>query len=84
MLTHDELAQQALQNPAVRAEVARLEREEMPMLDVTLQTVVKPQGRVKLGSALSEIGRRLKLTEDEFAVFGSVRDQSPARVVKLE
>jgi len=36
MLTHDELIQRALQNPAVRAEVQRLEREEMPVLDAVL------------------------------------------------
>jgi len=78
---HD--CRKVLQDPAVRAEVERLEREEMPMQDAA-QAAVKPQGRVKLGSVLSEIGRRLNLTEDEFAIFGSVRDQSPARVVKLE
>jgi len=84
MLTHDELIQKAMQNPAVRAEVARLEREEMPMLDAALQVAVQGQDRIKLGSVLSEIGRRLKLTEDEFAIFESVRDKSPARVAKLE
>jgi len=67
----------------VCTEVERLEREEMPILDA-VRAAVKPQGRVKLGSVLSEIGRRLKLTEDEFAIFGSVRDKSSARAVELE
>jgi len=49
-----------------------------------LQTAVKPQGRVKLGSALTEIGRRLKLTEEEFALFESARDKSPARVARFD
>jgi len=82
MLKHNELIPKALQPPAVRAEVERLEREEMPMLDAA-QAAVEPQGRVKLGSALFDIGRRLKLTEDEFAVFESVRGKSQARVARL-
>jgi len=56
---------------------------EAEMRDI-LQTAVKPQGRVKLGSALTEIGRRLKLTEEEFAIFESVRDKSPARVARFD
>jgi len=82
MLAHDELNRKMLKNPAVRAEVERLEREEMPMLDAA-QAVVKRQDPIKLGSLLSEIGRRLKLTEDEFALFESVRDKSSARAARL-
>ena len=36
MRTHKELVAEILKNPAVRAEVERLEREEMPMLDAIL------------------------------------------------
>lgn len=36
MRTHKELVAEMLKNPAVRAEVERLEREEMPMLDAIL------------------------------------------------
>ena len=34
--THEKLIARMLSNPAVRAEVERLEREEMPMLDAIL------------------------------------------------
>jgi len=34
--THKELVAEMLKNPAVHAEVERLEREEMPMLDAIL------------------------------------------------
>lgn len=37
MLTHEQLKAQALENPAVRAEYERLQREEMPMLDAILK-----------------------------------------------
>ena len=49
-----------------------------------LQSVVSPQGRVKLGSLLAGMGRQAKLTDDEFAVFAQVRDQAPARPVDFE
>ncbi|MFA7240370.1 MAG: helix-turn-helix transcriptional regulator [Sulfuricellaceae bacterium] len=34
--THDKMIAKWMQNPAIRAEVERLEREEMPMLDAIL------------------------------------------------
>ena len=37
MLTHEELLQKMLENPAVRAEYERIEREEMPALDAMLK-----------------------------------------------
>lgn len=49
-----------------------------------LESAVKPPGRVMLGSMLAEIGRKLKLTEEEFAIFESVRDKTPARAASFE
>lgn len=37
MLTHEELIAKMMENPAVRAEYERIEREEMPMLDAILK-----------------------------------------------
>jgi plasmid stability protein len=56
---------------------------EAEMRDI-LETAVKPPGRVKLGSLLTEIGRKVKLTEEEFAIFESVRDKTPAPAVSFE
>ena len=47
-----------------------------------LEDAVKPQGRVKLGSLLADIGRRAKLTDEDFAVFAQ-RDKTPAQPVSL-
>jgi len=69
---------------AIRARAAQHGHSIEAELRDILQTAVKPQGRVKLGSALTEIGRRLKLTEEEFAIFESVRDKSPARVARFD
>ena len=49
-----------------------------------LQSAVSPEGRVKLGSLLADMGRRAKLTDEEFAVFEQVRSQAPARPVSFE
>lgn len=69
---------------AIRVRAARHGRSiEAEMRDI-LESAVKPQGRVKLGSLLSEIGRKIKLTDDEFAILESVRDKTPARAVSFE
>lgn len=49
-----------------------------------LETAVSPQGRVKLGSLLADMGRRAKLSDEEFAVFEQVRSKTPARPVSFE
>jgi plasmid stability protein len=49
-----------------------------------LESVVSPQGRVKLGSLLAAVGRQAKLNDEEFAVFDQARDKAPARPVSFE
>lgn len=49
-----------------------------------LEAAVSPEGRVKLGSLLADIGRQAKLTDEEFALFEHVRDKSPARTTSFE
>jgi plasmid stability protein len=44
----------------------------------------EPGGRVKLGMLLTEIGREVKLTDEEFAIFESARDKSLARAASFE
>ncbi|MDP1698078.1 MAG: Arc family DNA-binding protein [Xanthomonadaceae bacterium] len=69
---------------AIRVRAAQHGRSiEAEMRDI-LETAVKPPGRIKLGSLLSEIGRTVKLTEDEFAIFESVRDATTARSATFE
>lgn len=49
-----------------------------------LEAAVAPEGRVKLGSLLADIGRRARLSDEEFAVFEQVRDKTPARQVDFK
>ena len=44
-----------------------------------LESAVSPQGRMKLGSLLADMGRRARLTDEEAAGFEQVRDKAPAR-----
>lgn len=53
MLTHDEMVAKMLQDPAVRAEVERLERDEMPMLDAILQA------RIDSGLTQAQVAERM-------------------------
>ena len=49
-----------------------------------LQSALNPPDLVKLGSLLAEIGGEVGPTDEEFAVFGSVRDHTPTRAVSIE
>ena len=49
-----------------------------------LESAVSPEGRLKLGSLLADMGRRAKLTDEEFTVFDQVRNKAPARPVSFE
>jgi len=49
-----------------------------------LATAVKPEGSIKLGSLLAELGRQARLSDEELAVFDSVRDKDVARVVDFD
>jgi len=49
-----------------------------------LESAVSPQGRVKLGSLLADMGRQARLSDEEFRVFEQVRDKTPSRPVSFE
>lgn len=44
----------------------------------------EPGGRIKLGTLLAEIGRASGLTDEDFAVFGQVRDRTPAEPLRFD
>lgn len=69
---------------AIRVRAAQHGRSIEAELRDILESAVKPEGRVKLGSVLADIGRKLKLTEADFAIFESVRDRTPARAADFE
>ena len=48
-----------------------------------LEEAVRPQGRMKLGSWLADIGRQARLTDEEVALINE-RDKSVPRLVNFE
>jgi len=67
---------------AIRVRAARHGRSiEAEMRDI-LESAVRPQGRVKLGSLLTEIGREVRLSDDELSLFD--RDKTPALAAAFE
>jgi plasmid stability protein len=49
-----------------------------------LEAAIGPQGIVKLGSRLAEVGRQASLSDEDFAVFAQVRDETTSRRVSFE
>ncbi len=49
-----------------------------------LATVVKPEKRIRLGDALASLGRKIGLTNEDFAVFDRVRDKTLAEPLRFE
>ena len=49
-----------------------------------LEEAVRPEGRVKLGSLLAEVGRQAALTDEEWAAAFASRDATPGQPVSFE
>ncbi len=49
-----------------------------------LESTVRPPERLRLGTALAELSRRVGLTDDDIAAFESVRDKTPAEPLRFE
>jgi plasmid stability protein len=69
---------------ALRVRAARRGHSMEAEVRDILESVVNPKGRVKLGSLLADMGRRARLSDEEFAVFEQVRSKAPARPVDFE
>jgi antitoxin FitA len=68
---------------ALRMRAAQHGRSTEAEVRAILESAVKPEDRVKLGSLMAEIGRRAGLTDEDVAVFEKVRDRTPAEPVRF-
>lgn len=68
---------------AIRVRAAQHGRSAEAEMRAILEEAVLPQNRVKLGSKLTAAGRKVGLTDEEFALFESVRDKTPARATSF-
>jgi len=70
---------------AIRIQAAQHGRSTEAEIRDILERAARPEGRVKLGSFLASIAREAGgLSDDEHALFESVRIKSPARAVSFE
>lgn len=69
---------------ALRVRAARHKRSTEAEVREILATAVKPEKRVRLGDALAALGRKIGLTNEDFAVFEKVRDKTPAEPLRFE
>jgi antitoxin FitA len=70
---------------AIRIQAAHHGRSTEAEIRDILERAAKPEGRVKLGSFLAAIAREAGgLTDEEHALFESVRIKSEARAVSFE
>lgn len=67
---------------AIRVRAAQHGRSLQAEMLAIFEQAVKPDGRIKLGNLLGEIGREVKLTDEEAAGFE--HDHSPARSVNFQ
>lgn len=68
---------------ALRVRAAQRGRSTEAEVRAILEETVLPEGRVRLGSLLTAIGRRAALSDEEFAAFCQ-RDTATARPLDLE
>jgi plasmid stability protein len=69
---------------ALRVRAAQHGRSTEAEVREILAVAVKPETRVRLGDALSELGRKIGLTNEDFEVFEQVRDRTPAEPPRFE
>lgn len=68
---------------ALRVRAAEHGRSTEAEVRTILEDAVKPQGRLKLGALLAEIGRQARLTDEQVDLMNE-RDRSPPREISFE
>jgi len=69
---------------ALRVRAAQHGRSTEAEVREILESVVKPEARIRMGEALAALGRKIGLTDQDFEVFDRVRDTTPAEPLRFE
>lgn len=69
---------------AIRVRAAQHGRSAEAEVREILANAVKPDQRLRLGDALAELGKKVGLTNEDFAVLDQVRDATPAEPMRFE
>jgi len=68
---------------ALRMRAASHGRSTVAEVREILSCAVKPEMRVRMGDALSALGRSLELTNKDFEVFDQAHDKMPAEPMRF-
>lgn len=68
---------------ALRVRAAKCGRSTEAEVRAILEEATLPEGRIQLGAVLTAVGRRARLTNDEFANFMQ-RDAAPGRPIDFK
>jgi plasmid stability protein len=69
---------------ALKVRAARHDRSTEAEMRAILEAAARPEGRLKLGSALAEIGRKIGLSDADIYALGQTRETNPASPMSLE
>lgn len=69
---------------ALRTRAAMHGRSMAAEIRAILESTVRPAERLRLGTALAELGRRLGLTDEDVAAMEQARDQIPAEPMGID
>ena len=69
---------------ALRVRAATHGRSTEAEIRDILESTVRPSERLRLGTALAELGRRVGLTDDEAEHLNHLRDKTPAEPMSFE
>ncbi|ABD07038.1 plasmid stabilization protein [Rhodopseudomonas palustris HaA2] len=69
---------------ALKVRAAQHNRSAEAEMRAILEAAVRPEGRVRLGTALSDISRKMGLTNADIEALEQVRDTRPAEPMKFE
>ena len=69
---------------ALKLRAARHNRSTEAEMRAILEAAARPEGRLRLGTALSKIGQKYGLTNADIEALEQVRDTRPAEPIKFE
>ena len=69
---------------ALKVRAARHNRSTEAEMRAILEAAVRPEGRLRLGTAMSEISRKMGLTNADIEALEQVRDTRPAEPMRFE
>lgn len=69
---------------ALKVRAAQNNRSTEAEIRAILEAAVRPEQRLRIGSALAEVSRRAGLTSGDVESLGQARDQRPAKPMRLE